>query len=110
VFLAEFNLSETGLERVIRSSFDLLGLITFLTTGEDESRAWPITRGSNAPQAAGRIHSDIERGFIRAEVVTYEDLIRLGGYAGVKREGLFRIEGKNYIVQDGDVINFLFNV
>ncbi len=110
VFLSEFNLSETGLDRVIRASFGLLGLISFLTTGEDESRAWPVAKGTSAPKAAGVIHSDIERGFIRAEVVNYDDLVRLGGYAGARREGLLRIEGKSYIVQDGDVINFLFNV
>ena len=110
VFLDDFKIEEPGLQKVIRSSFELLGLISFLTTGEDESRAWPIPRNTLAPQAAGRIHSDIERGFIRAEVVQYDDLVRLGGYAGVRKEGLFRVEGKNYIVQDGDVINFLFNV
>ena len=109
-FLDEFNLSETGLDKVIRTSFDLLGLITFLTTGEDESRAWPVRRGTFAPRAAGIIHSDIERGFIRAEVASYDDLMRLGGYAGARREGVLRVEGKNYIVNDGDVINFLFNV
>ncbi len=109
-FLDDFKIEEPGLQKVIRSSFELLGLISFLTTGEDESRAWPIPRNTLAPQAAGRIHSDIERGFIRAEVVQYDDLVRLGGYAGVRKEGLFRVEGKNYIVQDGDVINFLFNV
>ncbi len=109
-FLDDFQIQETGLQKVIRASFDLLGLISFLTTGEDESRAWPIPRNISAPQAAGRIHSDIERGFIRAEVVHYDDLVRLGGYAGARKEGLFRVEGKNYIVKDGDVINFLFNV
>ncbi len=109
-FLSEFNLAEPGLDRVIRSSYDLLGLITFLTTGEDESRAWPVPGGTTAPRAAGNIHSDIERGFIRAEVVTFDNLVRLGGYAGVRREGLLRVEGKNYTVQDGDVIHFLFNI
>lgn len=109
-FLDDFQIEEPGLNKVIRASFDLLGLISFLTTGEDESRAWPIPRNTSAPQAAGRIHSDIERGFIRAEVVHYDDLVRLGGYAGARKEGVFRVEGKNYIVQDGDVINFLFNV
>jgi len=109
-FLSDFNITEPGLQKVLRASFDLLGLISFLTTGEDESRAWPIPRGISAPQAAGRVHSDIERGFIRAEVVSYRDLVRLGSYPAVKKEGLFRVEGKNYIVQDGDVINFLFNV
>lgn len=109
-FLDDFQIEEPGLHKVIRASFDLLGLISFLTTGEDESRAWPIPRNTPAPQAAGRIHSDIERGFIRAEVVHYDDLVRLGGYAGARKEGVFRVEGKNYIVEDGDVINFLFNV
>ncbi len=109
-FLSEFNLDEPGLNRVIRTSFEFLGLVSFLTTGEDESRAWPVAIGTAAPKAAGVIHSDIERGFIRAEVANYDDMVRLGGYAGLRREGLLRVEGKNYIVQDGDVINFLFNV
>ena len=109
-FLKDFDIDEPGFWKVIRTSFDLLGLITFLTTGEDESRAWPVPAGTTAPEAAGHIHSDIERGFIRAETVAYDDLVRLGGYAGVRREGLLRTEGKNYVVRDGDVIHFLFNV
>lgn len=109
-FLAEFGLEETGLERVIRLSYGLLGLITFLTTGPDEVKAWPVKTGTAAPKAAGKIHSDIERGFIRAEVITYDDLMKCGSIAEGRKRGLLRLEGKNYIVQDGDVINFLFNV
>ncbi len=110
VFLDEFNLFEPARDRVIRTSFELLGLITFLTTGEDESRAWPILKGTLAPQAAGKVHSDIERGFIRAEVISYDDLVRCESFSAARREGLLRTEGRNYIVADGDVINFLFNV
>ncbi len=109
-FLTEFGLTETGLERAIKLSYGLLGLITFLTTGPDEVRAWPIRQGTNASKAAGKIHSDIERGFIRAEVITYDDLIDYGSIAEGRKRGLLRLEGKNYTVKDGDVINFLFNV
>ncbi len=109
-FRSDFGLSEPGLDRVIKQSYALLGLISFLTAGADESRAWPITEGTIAQKAAGKIHSDIERGFIRAEIISYEDLINCGSLAEGKKRGLLRLEGKTYIVKDGDVINFLFNV
>lgn len=109
-FLKEYGLEQTGLERVIQASYELLGLISFLTVGPDEVRAWPITKGSTAQKAAGKIHSDIERGFIRAEVISYKELLECGTIAEAKKRGLLRLEGKTYIVQDGDVINFLFNV
>ena len=101
---------ETGLDRAIRLSYELLGLISFLTTGPDECRAWTVERGSPAPKAAGKIHSDLERGFIRAEVVRYEDLVAAGSEAEAKKRGLLRTEGKTYTVQDGDVLHILFNV
>lgn len=110
VFLEDLGIAESGLDRVIRLSYDLLGLISFLTAGEDEVRAWPIRRGSTAPQAAGTIHSDFERGFIRAEIVRYEDLVADGSWSEARKRGHLRLEGKTYVVQDGDVINFLFNV
>ena len=109
-FLKEYGLEQTGLERVIQASYELLGLISFLTVGPDEVRAWPITKGSIAQKAAGKIHSDIERGFIRAEVIGYKELLECVTIAEAKKRGLLRLEGKTYIVQDGDVINFLFNV
>jgi GTP-binding protein YchF len=109
-FMADLGIAESGLDRVIRRSFALLGLMPFFTVGPDECRAWTIHRGSSAVEAAGEIHSDIQRGFIRAEVVAYEDLVTAGGMAEAKKQGNFRREGKDYIVQDGDVINFLFNV
>jgi GTP-binding protein YchF len=102
--------AETGLDRAIRLSYHLLGLLSFLTAGEDEVRAWTVHDGATAPQAAGKIHSDLERGFIRAEVVRYEDLVAAGSIAEARRRGLLRTEGKSYVVQDGDVINILFNV
>ena len=107
---AEFGLLESGLDRTKKMSFDLLGLINFFTTGEDEVKAWPITGGTEALKAAGKIHSDIERGFIRAEVISYDDLIKCGSTAEGRKHGLLRLEGKQYRVQDGDIINFLFNV
>ena len=110
MFLEDLGLSESGLEKLIKASYSLLGLISFLTSGEDETRAWTITKGTKAPQAAGKIHTDFERGFIRAEVVRYEDLISLGSMAAVKEKGLLRSEGKEYVVQDGDVILSRFNV
>ena len=110
VFLEEMGLKEAGLERLIRASYKLLGLISYLTSGEDETRAWTIRTGTKAPQAAGKIHTDFERGFIRAEVVSYQDLIELGSIAAAKEKGLVRLEGKEYVVQDGDVILFRFNV
>lgn len=110
-YRAELGLSdETGLDRAIRLSYHLLGLISFLTAGADEVRAWTVTRGATAPEAAGKIHSDLERGFIRAEVIRYEDLIAVGTMAEARKRGLLRTEGKNYVVQDGDVLNILFNV
>lgn len=109
-FLSGYGLEKTGMERVIQASYDLLGLISFLTAGADEVRAWPISRGTVAQKAAGKIHSDIERGFIRAEVISYKDLIECGSMNEAKKRGWLRLEGKTYIVQDGDIINFLFNV
>ena len=109
-FLADMGLEEPGLDRVIRAGYRLLGLITFLTAGPKEVRAWTVPRGATAPQAAGVIHSDFERGFIRAEVVDYEDYVRLGGESGAREAGKLRLEGKNYIVHDGDVMHFRFNV
>ena len=109
-FRADFGLVEPGLERIIRLSYELLGLVTFFTIVSDEFRAWSIPNGTNALDAAGRIHSDMERGFIRAEVVSCPDLLKHGSLAGVRQHGLLRLEGKKYIVQDGDVITFLFNV
>ena len=108
--LNEYGLKETGLDRLVHLSYDLLGLMSFLTAGPTESRAWTIKKGTKAPEAAGKIHSDIERGFIRAEIVSYADLIRCGSESAAKEKGLFRLEGKEYIMQDGDVVNFLFNV
>ena len=108
--LHELGLSESGLDKVIKASYKLLGLMSFLTAGEPEVRAWTIKIGTKAPQAAGKIHSDIERGFIRAEVVSYDDLIREGSMNGVKEKGLMRLEGKDYVMQDGDIVLFRFNV
>lgn len=109
-FLAELGLKESGLDRLIRASYSLLGLISYLTAGEPETRAWTITKGTKAPGAAGKIHSDFERGFIRAEVIHYDDLIACGSMAAAKEKGLVRSEGKEYVVQDGDIILFRFNV
>ncbi len=109
-FLADLGVKTSGLDRLISASYKLLGLISYLTAGPTESRAWTITQGTKAPGAAGKIHSDFERGFIRAEVVSYEDLMRLGSYTGAKEQGLVRSEGKEYVVKDGDVILFRFNV
>ena len=110
MFLEELGLSESGLEKLIKASYSLLGLISYLTSGEDETRAWTIQKGTKAPQAAGKIHSDFERGFIRAEVVNYQDLLDCGSLAAAKEKGLVGLEGKDYIVKDGDVILFRFNV
>ncbi len=110
MFLDDLGIKESGLDKLIRASYHLLGLISFLTAGEKEVRAWTITRGTKAPQAAGKIHSDFERGFIRAEIVAYDDLIREGSMAAVKEKGLLRSEGKEYVMQDGDVTVFRFNV
>ncbi|MBN3858958.1 redox-regulated ATPase YchF [Neisseriaceae bacterium PsAf] len=109
-FLNEMGLAEPGLNRLIRAAYDLLGLQTYFTAGVKEVRAWTIHKGDSAPQAAGVIHTDFERGFIRAQVIAYEDFIALGGEAKAKEAGKMRTEGKDYIVQDGDVIHFLFNV
>lgn len=109
-FLSEMGLTESGLVRLTREAYTLLNLITFFTAGETESRAWPLRRGLTAPQAAGKIHSDMERGFIRAEVYHYDDLIACGSEAKVKEKGLFRLEGKDYVVKEGDVVYFRFNV
>ena len=107
---AEFGLMEAGLDRVIKLSYELLGLISFFTTVSGEVKAWSIQSGTNAVKAAGKIHSDMERGFIRAEVISYDDLVKCGSLSEARKKGLLRLEGKNYIVQDGDVITFLFNV
>ena len=110
MFLDDLGLKESGLEKLIRASYHLLGLMSFLTSGEDETRAWTIKQGTNAPQAAGKIHTDFERGFIKAEVVNYKDLLENGSLAAAREKGLVRMEGKEYVVQDGDVILFRFNV
>ena len=110
MFLEDLGITESGLDRLVKASYTLLGLISYLTSGEDECRAWTIRRGTKAPQAAGKIHSDFERGFIRAEVVSYEDLMACGTMAAVREKGLMRSEGKEYVVQDGDIILFRFNV
>jgi ribosome-binding ATPase YchF (GTP1/OBG family) len=109
-FRDDLSLAEPGLERVIRSTYDLLGLISFLTTGEDECRAWTIRRGTRAQVAAGTIHSDIERGFIRAQVVPFEELVVAGSIAACRERGSLRLEGRDYEVKDGDVIEFRHNV
>ena len=110
MFLEELGLQESGLDRLIKAGYHLLGLISYLTAGKPEVRAWTITRGTKAPQAAGKIHSDFERGFIRAEVISFEDLIANGSIAAAKEKGLVRSEGKEYVMQDGDVVLFRFNV
>ena len=110
MFMEELGLKESGLDRLIQCSYSLLGLISFLTAGPDECRAWTIKNGTKAPQAAGKIHSDFERGFIRAEVINYKDLIELGSLAAAREKGLVRSEGKEYVMQDGDVVLFRFNV
>ncbi|MBQ1511002.1 MAG: redox-regulated ATPase YchF [Selenomonadaceae bacterium] len=109
-FLADMGLTESGLDKLIKAAFDLLGLMTFLTAGPDECRAWTIVKGTTAPKAAGKIHTDFERGFIRAEIVSYDDLIAAGSVAAAREKGQVRLEGKDYIMQDGDVTNFRFNV
>ena len=110
MFMEELGVAESGLDRLIRSSYALLGLISFLTAGSDECRAWTIKRGTKAPQAAGKIHTDFERGFIRAEVIAFEDMKACGTMANAKGKGLVRSEGKEYVMKDGDIVNFLFNV
>lgn len=110
MFLADMGLEESGLDRLIRACYSLLGLISYLTAGEPEVRAWTITKGTKAPQAAGKIHTDFERGFIRAEVVSFEDLKKCGSIAAAKEQGLYRSEGKDYVMNDGDVVLYRFNV
>ena len=110
MFLEDLGLKESGLEKLIKASYKLLGLISYLTAGEPEVRAWTITEGTKAPQAAGKIHSDFERGFIRAEIVSYDDLMACGSHTAAKEKGLIRLEGKDYVVKDGDIMLFRFNV
>lgn len=110
MFLSDLNLTESGLSRIIKTGYNLLGLISFLTAGPTEVRAWTITKGTKAPQAAGKIHTDFEKGFIRAEVVSFKDLMENGGMTGAKEKGLVRLEGKEYVMNDGDVVVFRFNV
>ena len=110
MFMEELGISQSGLDLLIQRSYALLGLISFLTAGSDECRAWTIKKGTKAPQAAGKIHTDFERGFIRAEVIAFEDLKACGSLANARAKGLVRSEGKDYVMQDGDVVNFLFNV
>ncbi len=110
MFLSDMGLEESGLDRLIKAGYALLGLISYLTAGKQEVRAWTITKGTRAPQAAGKIHSDFERGFIRAEVIAYDDLMECGTMAAAKEKGLVRSEGKEYVMQDGDIVLFRFNV
>ncbi len=110
MFLSELNLTESGLDRIIKEGYSLLGLISFLTAGSDEVRAWTITRGTKAPKAAGKIHTDFEKGFIRAEIISFQDLVDCGSMTAAKEKGLVRLEGKEYVMQDGDIVNFRFNV
>ena len=109
-FLEELGIEESGLNRLIKKSYHLLGLISYLTAGEPEVRAWTIKNGTKAPQAAGKIHTDFERGFIRAEVVSFDDLMASGTYAQAREKGLVRLEGKDYVMNDGDIVLFRFNV
>ncbi len=109
-FRAEFDIKESGLDRTIKLSYELLGLISFFTTVSAEVKVWPIQNGTNALKAAGKIHSDMERDFIRAEVNSYDDMVKCGSVAEARKRGLLRLEGRDYVVQDGDVITFLFNV
>lgn len=110
MFLSDLGLEQSGLNRIIRQGYHLLGLISYLTAGQQEVRAWTITRGTKAPQAAGKIHTDFEKGFIRAEIVSFDDLIACGSMTAAKEKGLVRLEGKEYVMQDGDVVLFRFNV
>lgn len=109
-FLAELGLTETGLNRVIRAGYELLHLLTFFTVGPKEARAWTVHQGAKAPDAAGEIHSDMQRGFIRAETIAYDDFVSLGGESAARDAGKLRQEGKEYVVKDGDVMHFKFNV
>lgn len=110
MFMEDLGIKSSGLDKLIKASYSLLGLMSYLTAGETETRAWTIKKGTKAPQAAGKIHTDFERGFIRAEVVNYQDLLDCGSYTAAKEKGLVGLEGKEYVVQDGDVILFRFNV
>jgi ribosome-binding ATPase YchF (GTP1/OBG family) len=110
MFLEELGLKESGLDRLIKASYKLLGLMSFLTAGPKEVRAWTMATGTKASQAAGKIHSDFERGFIRAEIVSYDELVKCGSYAAAREKGLVRSEGREYVMQDGDVAFFRFNV
>ena len=110
MFLEELHLTQSGLDRIITEGYSLLGLISYLTAGVQEVRAWTITKGTKAPQAAGKIHTDFERGFIRAEIVSFDDLMACGSMNAAKEKGLVRLEGKDYVMQDGDVVLFRFNV
>jgi ribosome-binding ATPase YchF (GTP1/OBG family) len=110
MFLEDLGVSSSGLDKLIQASYRTLGLMSFLTGGEDETRAWTIKIGTKAPQAAGKIHTDFERGFIKAEVINYQQLLDCGSYAAARDKGLVRMEGKEYVVQDGDLIVFRFNV
>ena len=110
MFLEELHLTQSGLDRIITEGYALLGLISYLTAGQPEVRAWTITKGTKAPQAAGKIHTDFERGFIRAEVVSFDDLMACGSMTAAKEKGLVRLEGKDYVMQDGDIVLFRFNV
>ena len=110
LFLADMGLEESGLDRLIQACYSLLGLISYLTAGKPEVRAWTIKKGTKAPQAAGKIHSDFERGFIRAEVIGFDELMECGTMAVAKEKGLVRSEGKDYVMQDGDIVLFRFNV
>ena len=109
-YLESLGLSESGLDKIVRASYSLLGLMSYLTAGEKETRAWTIKKGTKAPQAAGKIHTDFERGFIKAEVVNYKDLLDNGSLSAAREKGLVRMEGKDYVMQDGDVVLFRFNV
>ena len=110
MFLAELGLEVSGLNRIIKEGYSLLGLISYLTAGKPEVRAWTIKNGTKAPQAAGKIHTDFEKGFIRAEVISFNDLMECGTMAAAKEKGLVRLEGKEYVMQDGDIVLFRFNV
>ena len=110
MFKEELGIKESGLEKLVTTSYDLLGLMSFITAGEKEVRAWTIAKGTKAPQAAGKIHTDFEKGFIKAEIVSYDDLMTAGSYLKAREAGKVRMEGKEYVVQDGDIIVFRFNV
>ena len=110
MMMQDYGIDESGLDKLIKASYSILGLISFLTSGKDECRAWTIKKGTKAPQAAGKIHTDFERGFIKAEVVSYDDLMKYGSYNATREKGLVRLEGKDYVVKDGDIILFRFNV